>query len=101
MIIDWWQFLLNCFLIVAVIQILYYLLIFSRLAFYNSKNNDPEKQAVSVIICARDEAANLTEYLPAVLNQKYDLPHEVIAVNDNSLDESKYILKNFKESFPQ
>jgi cellulose synthase/poly-beta-1,6-N-acetylglucosamine synthase-like glycosyltransferase len=54
---------------------------------------------VSVIICARDEAANLAKNLPGSLVQKYSTTHEVIVVEDNSFDESKYILEEYQRTF--
>ncbi len=56
-------------------------------------------QPVSVIICAKNEASNLTKNLPAVLTQKYLTTYEVLVVNDNSTDESKYILEEFQKTF--
>ncbi|MEO6549740.1 MAG: glycosyltransferase [Ferruginibacter sp.] len=56
---------------------------------------------VSVIICARDEAANLVKNLPGSLVQAYSTSHEVIVVNDNSFDDSKYLLEAFEKEFPQ
>ncbi len=47
---------------------------------------------MSVIICARDEAANLAKNLPGVLVQTYPTTHEVIVVNHNSQDETRYLL---------
>jgi glycosyltransferase involved in cell wall biosynthesis len=54
-----------------------------------------------VIICSRDEADNLVKNLPGVLVQQYQTTHEVIVVNDNSFDESKYILEEYQKSFRQ
>ncbi|MEO8721384.1 MAG: glycosyltransferase [Ginsengibacter sp.] len=54
-----------------------------------------------MIICARDEAENLVKNLPGSLVQKYSTTHEVIVVNDNSLDESKYILEEYQRTFKQ
>ncbi|MDB5203373.1 MAG: glycosyltransferase [Ferruginibacter sp.] len=54
-----------------------------------------------MIVCARDEAANLVNNLPGALVQEYSTTHEVIVVNDNSYDESKYILEEFKKTFRQ
>lgn len=54
---------------------------------------------VSVVICARDEAHNLVKNLPGVLVQNYKTTHEVVLVNDNSSDESKYVIDEFKRSF--
>lgn len=98
-----WQLILFVLLAAsAFIQIFYYLFFFSRLAFYKAKpKNNSQTHAVSVIICARDEAANLAQNLPGALVQEYNTTHEVIVVNDNSYDESKYILEEFKRSFKQ
>ncbi|MFY8166316.1 MAG: glycosyltransferase, partial [Sediminibacterium sp.] len=48
---------------------------------------------ISVVICARDEAQNLMNNLPGVLVQEYSTTHEIILVNDNSEDETKYLLE--------
>ncbi|MBA3674781.1 MAG: glycosyltransferase, partial [Chitinophagaceae bacterium] len=102
MVIHWWQVIFYCFCLVAFIQIFYYLFFFSRLALYKSKiKNITQTHPVSVIICARDEAANLTKNLPGALVQKYSTTHEIIVVNDNSFDESKYILEAFQRTFKQ
>ncbi|WP_348250741.1 glycosyltransferase, partial [Salmonella enterica] len=37
---------------------------------------------------------------PGILVQEYNTAHEVIVVNDNSTDESKYILDELKAIFP-
>ena len=56
---------------------------------------------VSVVICARDEAANLAKNLPGALVQQYRTTHEVIVVDDNSFDDSKYLLEEFQKTFRQ
>jgi glycosyltransferase involved in cell wall biosynthesis len=63
-----------------------------------AKENTVE-HPVSVVICARDEAHNLVKNLPGVLVQNYKTTHEVVLVNDNSSDESKYVIDEFKRSF--
>jgi glycosyltransferase involved in cell wall biosynthesis len=77
------------------IQLFYYLVIFSRLAFFKPKENKGETIPVSVIICAKNERDNLLEFLPAYLNQAYDR-FEVIVVNDNSVDDTNDVLRAFK-----
>jgi cellulose synthase/poly-beta-1,6-N-acetylglucosamine synthase-like glycosyltransferase len=54
---------------------------------------------VSVIICAKDEADNLRNFLPAILNQDYP-DFEVIVINDGSTDETTDLLKEFREIYP-
>lgn len=56
---------------------------------------------VSVIICARDEAANLAKNLPGALVQQYRTTHEVIVVDDNSYDDSKYLLEEYQKTYKQ
>lgn len=90
------------FCIITFIQLFYYLFFFLRLALHRTKTkNVSQTHPVSVIICARDEAANLVKNLPGALVQKYKTTHEVIVVNDNSLDESKYILEEYQRRFKQ
>lgn len=86
--------------VVIAVQLFYYLFFFARLAFYTSPlKNTNQEQPVSVIICARDEADNIVKNLPGVLVQDYKTTHEIVLVNDNSVDESKYIVDEFKKSF--
>ena len=98
-----WQltvFVLFCF--DACIQLFYFLFFFRRLSFYNAQpKNISQTHAVSVIICARDEAHNLLYNLPGALLQEYKTTHEIIVVNDNSLDDSKYVLEEFKRTYKQ
>jgi glycosyltransferase involved in cell wall biosynthesis len=94
------EILFITFCTVIAIQVFYYLYFFIRLAFYKTPAKlENISQPVSVIVCARDEALNLTKNLPGVLVQHYEATNEVIVVNDNSVDESRYILDEFKKSF--
>ncbi len=98
-----WQLLLFILLcVVAFVQLFYYVFFFGRLAFYKpGTKHSTQTHAVSVIICARDEAENLANNLPGVLVQDYKTTHEVVVVNDNSFDESKYLLEQLKKEFKQ
>ena len=88
------------FAAVTAIQVFYYTWFFSRVAFYKTKHKTKSQQhPVSVIICARDEDENLARNLPGVLVQAYPSTYEVVAVNDNSVDDSKYILQELKKTF--
>ena len=88
------------FCTIITIQLFYYLFFFARLAAFKEKaSSDSLEQPLSVIVCARDEAGNLSKYLPGILFQDYKTTHEVIVVNDNSIDETKYVLDELKKSF--
>ena len=95
-----WESVFISFCTVIAVQVLYYLFLFTRLAFYKKPDNpQQQEQSLSVIVCARDEARNLLRNLPGILVQQYDTEHEIIVVNDNSVDESRFILDEFKKSF--
>lgn len=96
----WWQWLFYIFVLVCIIQLAFYWFIFARLAFYKKKPREQYQQhPVSVIVCARDEAPRLAANLPGLLVQHYPSTHEIIVVNHNSQDETRYLLEEFKKTF--
>ncbi len=98
--IHWWGWVFISFCVITFIQFFYYLFFFTRLAFFKQKTGgSTQTHPVSVIICSRDEAENLAKNLLGSLVQKYSTTHEVIVINDNSLDESKYILEEFQRKY--
>lgn len=98
----WHGWVFIAFASVMIIQIFYYLFFFLRLAIYKQPTKSiSQTHPVSVIICARDEAANLTLNLPGSLIQEYPTTHEVLVINDNSFDESKYILEAYRKEYKQ
>ncbi len=101
MILTYWrEIIFGAFCLVTFIQLLYYACFFSRLAFYKPAHKlHNEQRPVSVIICARDEADNIIKNLPGVLVQNYRTSNEVILVNDNSADDTKYLLDELRKTF--
>lgn len=99
---DWQLIVFLTFCFTAFVQIVYYLFFYSRLALFKVKPKESSQtHPVSVIICARDEANNLVKNLPGSLVQHFPTTHEVIVVNDNSFDDTKYLLEEFKKTFKQ
>ncbi|HMC86280.1 MAG TPA: glycosyltransferase, partial [Chitinophagaceae bacterium] len=95
-----WDILFYLFVTITIIQLLYYWIFFQKVAFYKKKVKEKSQQhPVSVIVCARDEAGNIAHNLPGVLVQTYPSTHEVIVVNDNSEDETKYLLEELRKTF--
>ncbi len=91
----------------AAVQYVFWLFVFSRLAMFNQKKHlglaetgdfPKSQQAVSVIICARNESANLRKNLPEILEQDYP-NFEVLVVNDASTDDSLDILNELSEQY--
>ncbi len=99
--LQWWEIISPVFFLITLTQIFYYLYFFRRIAYYIPPSHENGQNPVSVIICARDEAANLAKNLPGVLAQDYEAPHEILVVNDNSLDETHYLLEALQQDFPQ
>jgi glycosyltransferase involved in cell wall biosynthesis len=97
---NWGEICLYAFIAVTFLQVFYYVFFFSRLAFYKKKEKKQMQQhPVSVVVCARDEDENLARNLPGVLVQNYSSSSEVVVVDDNSVDDSKYILQELKKTF--
>jgi len=95
-----WFLVLIVFLIAFVIQLFYYLFIYTRFAFHKKKSGPAVQDPVSVIICARNEADNLENYLPVWLTQDYP-EYEVIVVNDCSTDDTDVVINKFMEQYPR
>ena len=79
------------FCTMALTQFLYLVLVFSRLAFHKERPIEHKQVGVSILIAARNESENLFKNLPFILDQDYP-EFEVIVINHQSLDDSKYIL---------
>jgi len=87
------------FAFVAAIQLFYYLYFYLAPVTYRRIGKSSAQKPVSVIICARNEAENLSEFLPAVLEQDYP-DYEVIVVNDCSEDNSYEVLGGNMLKYP-
>ncbi|RYY65153.1 MAG: glycosyltransferase, partial [Chitinophagaceae bacterium] len=100
MLMSWGLGLFVAFCVVAAIQLYYYLYFFRRVGTWKPRDREVSRQhPVSVIICARDEDENLVRHLPGVLLQQYPSTREVVVVNDNSLDDTRYVLEEFQKTY--
>lgn len=88
------------FVVTAIIQLLYLLIVFRSLAVYKQPQPVQSLLPVSVIICARNEAARLDKNLPIILEQDYP-DFEVVVVNDNSADDTELLLMRMTAKYPQ
>ena len=85
-------------LLMVGIQLIFILFVFSRTAFYPQRDpsepsTDVAATGVTVVVCARNEYANLTELLPRLNEQNYPT-FEVLVMDDRSTDETKSYLEN-------
>ncbi len=87
--------LIFCFLI----QLYFSLFVHLKLSSIKIDHiNDAPLNPLSVIICARNEAANLAQNLQAFLDQDYPA-FEVIVVNDRSWDGTADLLERFAKKY--
>ena len=75
----------------------YNLIIFIKLAKYKASHST-YIAPISVIICAKNEETNLKLNLRYVLQQEYK-DFEVIVVNDQSIDGTKYYLESLQNEY--
>lgn len=90
---DFFSVIFLIFLFFVAIQLSYVVFIFLRLAFFKEKKAVASTlMPISIIIAARNESDNLYDNLPFILTQDYP-EFEVIIVNNQSVDESAWLLK--------
>lgn len=82
------------FVAVLLIQLLYYGFVFLRFSIKKETIPSAKNIAVSVIICAKNEAYNLRLNLPSILNQDY-YNFEIVLIDDNSSDETLEVMEAF------
>lgn len=84
------------FIVVVAIQFLYYLIVFGKFAYAKSQKNNPKKIPVSVIVCAKNEAENVSKFIPLLLEQDYP-DYEIVLIDDASSDNTLDIFEAFEK----
>jgi len=90
--------ILSIFLFLFLVQIFFYGFFFLKLAKYREIPSHLNSEAVSVVICARNEYYQLKENLPLVLMQEYP-QLEIVVVNHASEDDSSDLLSNMAKQY--
>lgn len=94
--------LLVLFGLAILVQLYYYIVRFVRVLRHapgEAVPRSPEAEALSVVICARNEKSNLQRLLPQLMQQQYP-SFEVIVVDDCSQDGTKDFLDEVKKEYP-
>jgi len=86
------------FIVVTTIQVIYYTFIFGKFSVYKEQDETPKNIAISVLICAKNEAKNLKKYLPSILQQDYP-NFEIVLINDGSTDKTLKVMESFKNDY--
>ncbi len=91
--------LFGVFVLATVIQLFYHLYFYLAVSLKKDHKTVPVTEAVTIIICARNEEENLKRFLPSVLTQDYP-DYEVVVVNDCSEDGSYIVLGEYIAKYP-
>jgi glycosyltransferase involved in cell wall biosynthesis len=91
------------FISCLIVQLIFYLFYYSKLAFYNKDRDqkvaDPEK-SVSLIVCAHNEEENLKKLFSSLARQNHP-DFEIIVINDRSTDDTELLLQEKVKEFSQ
>lgn len=82
------------------LHFIYILILFPRFTYTGKQVVKPvNNKPLSVIVCGRNEAENFKRHLPLLLKQDY-ADFEVVAVNDQSVDDSNDVLEELQKEYP-
>ena len=97
--LEFWIFL--TFLLMVGIQFFYLGFFYLRFLLHKIESlpSGVALPPLSVIVAARNESENLYELIPLLLEQEYP-QFEIIVVNNQSLDDSKWLLKAYQRQYP-
>jgi glycosyltransferase involved in cell wall biosynthesis len=90
--------LFGIFVFSLLVQLVYFWIVFSKLAFFKTKSTSGTRPAVSVVVTAHNQYNDLKQNLPYLLDQDYP-EFEIMVVNDNSDDGSDELLKDFTRQY--
>jgi glycosyltransferase involved in cell wall biosynthesis len=91
-------FTLYFFIVIVAIQLAYYLLIFGKFAFAKPQKSTPKRISISVIVCAKNEAENVAQFIPILAEQDYP-DYEIILIDDASSDNTLEIFEEFEKQY--
>ncbi len=87
------------FVIIVLIQVLFYGYLFSKFSFANKPKSTFQDIPASIIIACKNEAINLEKNLPFIINQTFSV-FEIILIDDASTDATASIIKKFAGQYP-
>ena len=92
------------FVLCIVLQCWYILFFFYRVFQQSKTYENTASEVVSIIICAKNEAQNIANNLPGILEQIYtndsgSVYYEVIVVDDASTDDTGKVLRNLQGKY--
>ncbi|MCG9793046.1 glycosyltransferase [Flavobacterium algicola] len=91
--------LLYFFAFIVVVQLGYYLGVFSNFAFAKAQKITPKRIPISVIVCAKNEEENVAQFIPLLAEQDYP-DFEIILIDDASSDNTLEVFEAFEKQYP-
>ena len=86
------------FIVIVAIQLVYYLFVFGKFAFAKPQKSTPKRISISVIVCAKNEAENVAQFIPILAEQDYP-DYEIILIDDASSDNTLEIFEEFEKQY--
>ena len=86
------------FFVIVAIQLAYYLFVFGKFAFAKPHKSNPNRISISVIVCAKNEADNVAQFIPILAEQDYP-DYEIILIDDASSDNTLEIFEEFEKQY--
>ncbi|WP_185968897.1 glycosyltransferase [Carboxylicivirga sp. M1479] len=90
--------LVAIFLFAWLFQIFYLLFFLLKPSLFKANTVEGKQLPISVIICAKNEAENLLQFIPSICQQNHP-QFEVIVVNDCSTDDTEMALAQLKTKY--
>lgn len=92
-------FILYFFIAIVVVQLFYYLVVFSKFSFARAQETEVKNIPISVIVCAKNEEENVIKYVPLLAEQNYP-DFEIVLIDDASRDNTLEVFEEFEKKYP-
>jgi len=89
--------LIGLFFLSVLIQLIFHINYIIRIGSYK-RTPQLKKIPITIIVCAKNEAQNLQEHLPSMLEQEHQ-DFEVVVVNDCSTDDTEDVLGEYLKKY--
>lgn len=93
---SWIDYLFYTFITFCLVQLVFYFVFLRYFAVSKVIQSNQKNIAVSVIICAKNEAKNLMAFLPSIIAQDYP-KFEIVLIDDDSHDDTLDTMESFAE----
>lgn len=87
------------FITIVTIQVVYYLFIFGKFSFAKPQESKEKHLPISVVVCAKNEEANLKKLIPILAKQNYT-NFEIVIIDDASSDDTRFLVEDFQKEIP-